>query len=68
MSGQNYFGTKDAARQLGVTPDRLQRAVWSGRVDEPLRGPGNVFLWTVKDLERASWRLLGRPFTERPDK
>lgn len=55
-----FLSTRDAARRLGVNPSRLSRAVWTGKVPEPQRGPGGNFLWTEDDLRRASWALLGR--------
>jgi DNA-binding transcriptional MerR regulator len=60
------LNTRQAADALGVTPSRLQRALWDGRVDEPQRGPGNTRLWTPQDLDRASWQLLGKPLEVQP--
>ena len=53
------MGTRDVARRLGISASRLARAVWDGRISPPLRGPGGAFLWTLDDVERASWALLG---------
>jgi len=53
-------GTRQVAQLLGVNPNRLSRAVWEGKLDEPVRGPGGCFCWTRADIRRASWVLLGR--------
>jgi hypothetical protein len=55
-----FFGTREAAGILGMSPNALQRKVWERRVDEPQRGPGGVFLWTEDDIRRAAWRLQHR--------
>jgi len=60
MDAKAFLSTREASVELGVGVDRLSRAVWSGRVEAPLRGPGNVFLWTEADLERAAWVLCRR--------
>jgi hypothetical protein len=52
--------TRDVARLLGVGVSRLARAVWEGRVDPPAKGPGGSYLWTRRDIERASWALRHR--------
>ena len=56
----HYRGTREVAQALGVSHSRLARAVWTGKVREPERGPGGAFLWTDEDIERASWVLLGK--------
>jgi len=53
-----FYGTRDAAKILGVSVAKLQRAIWNERLDPPEKGPGGAFLWTLGDLERASWQLL----------
>ena len=55
-----YKSTREVARVLGINPSRLSRAVWTGRLQEPQRGPSGNFLWTEKDIRRASWALLHR--------
>jgi hypothetical protein len=52
--------TRDVARLLGIGVSRLARAVWEGRVAAPLKGPGGAYLWTRRDIERASWVLRHR--------
>ena len=55
-----FVGTKEAAALLGVRPGTLSKAVWDGRLAEPMRGPGNVRLWSQADLERAARVLRGQ--------
>lgn len=54
--------TRQVAVLLGVNPNKLQRAVWEGRIPEPEKGPGNSFYWTEADVNRASKELLNRPY------
>jgi len=56
----DYRSTREVARMLGVNPSRLARAIWDGRLDAPAKAPGGAFLWTPRDVERASWLLRGR--------
>ena len=58
----SYKSTLQVSRILGVTVGRLSRAVWNGRISAPTKGPGNAFLWTKSDIERASWVLLHRTY------
>ena len=55
-----YWSTREVAELLGVTTDRLSKALWDGRVKQPQRGPSGAFLWTEDDVRRASWALLHR--------
>lgn len=57
-------GTRQAARQLGVSPNRLNRAVWDGRIPEPPRSPAGQFLWGEEDIRRACRALLGKTLDE----
>lgn len=57
-----FYSTRQVARLLGIKIDTLQKAVWLGRVDPPDKSPSGNFLWTIADLERASWVLLRRAF------
>lgn len=50
----DYKGTKDASQALGVKPATLLTAVWNGRIQAPIKGPGNSFLWTDADVQRAA--------------
>lgn len=57
-----YFSTQQVAQMLNVKINRLQRAIWDGRIDPPAKSPGGkgVFLWTRGDIERASQLFRGR--------
>jgi len=55
-----FRSTREVARLLGIGVSRLARAVWEGRVDPPVKGPGGAYLWTRRDVERASWVLRRR--------
>lgn len=57
-----YFTTLEAARRLGISISKLQRAIWLGKIDKPERGPGGAYLWDEAALDRASWQLLGRSY------
>ncbi len=52
--------TLQTARLLGINPSRLSRAVWSGRMQAPEKGPGGAYQWNLEDIRRASWIILGR--------
>ena len=56
------YNTRDVARLLDVSVARLTKAIWYGRVDPPPKSPSGTYLWTVEDIDRASWQLLSRPF------
>jgi len=57
-----FYGTREAARLLGMSPTALTRAVWDYRVNAPQKSPSGAYLWTVGDLNNASWRLYKKPF------
>ena len=54
-----FQSTRQVAKLLDITPSRLSKAVWDGRLDEPQRGPSGAFLWSDTDVRRACWTLLG---------
>lgn len=54
-----FKSTREVAGILGVNPSRLSRAIWDRRIESPTRGPGGAFLWTLRDIQHASWVLLG---------
>lgn len=60
MRQNKIANTREVARVLGVSTSKLSRAVWDGRVDAPMRGPGGAFLWDLESIQRASWQLLGK--------
>ena len=49
--------TRQVAILLGMKPGALTKALWDGRVDPPQKSPSGNFLWTIPDIEAASWRL-----------
>lgn len=54
------FSTRDAAKQLGVTPTTLSRYIAAKKVPAPktiTTGGITVHLWTHRDIERVR-RLL----------
>jgi hypothetical protein len=57
---RNLRGTRQAAQLLGIPPNRLNRAVWDGRLAPPAKAPSGAFLWTEMDIRRAAWALLRR--------
>lgn len=58
----SYYSTRQVALLLKVTPARLTKALWDGRIDPPKKAPNGAFLWTSKDIDRASWQLLKRAY------
>lgn len=52
------LSTVQVARELGVRPDRLNRAIWLGELKPPAKGPGGSFLWGPEDIERARILLI----------
>ena len=61
----SFKGTKEVAKLLGMTISALNQAIYHGRLTPaPNKGPGGAFLWTSEDIQRASWQLLGRPYSE----
>lgn len=57
-----FYNTKQVAGFLAIRPDSLSRAVWLGRVDPPEKSPSGDYLWTIDDIQRASWALLHRAY------
>ena len=57
-----YLNTKRAAKVLGVKTCTLAHAVWDERIKAPQKGPGGAYIWTEKDIGRASWVLLHKPY------
>ena len=59
----SFFGTKQAAKLLGVTPGKLQQDCWHGRLYPlPQKSPSGAFLWVQEDLDRYSWQILHREY------
>lgn len=54
--------TRQVAILLGIKPGALTKALWDGRVEPPAKSPSGNYLWTLRDIERASWALLRRAY------
>jgi hypothetical protein len=52
--------TREVAGLLGLPVSRLTRALWLRQFVVPTKSPAGDYLWTRKDMERASWALLHR--------
>lgn len=59
----DYYSTRQAASLLGIKPCRLQQAIWQNRINPPAKGPSGQYLWTIKDIDHASWALLKKSYT-----
>jgi hypothetical protein len=59
-----FYSTRQVAVFLGmgIRPDTIQKAIWQGRLDPPQKSPSGSFLWTERDIERASWALLHKSY------
>ncbi len=57
-----YYSTRQVSQFLGVRPDMLQKAIWQGRLDAPEKSPSGNYLWTIEDINRASWQLLHKAY------
>jgi hypothetical protein len=60
LLAMEYHSTRQAATTIGVTPNALNRAIWEGRVNAPVKSPSGAYLWTERDIEHASWVLRHR--------
>jgi len=58
--------TPTVGRLLGKRPGTILHAIFEGRLAPPPKGPGGVYLWGARDIDRASRILLGRPYVEQP--
>jgi len=63
----DFMSTRQVARLLNITPARLTKALWDGRVIAPAKSPSGNFLWTLEDINRASWVLRRQAFEAPPD-
>ncbi len=51
----DFLNTRQVAKLLGIKASCLTKALWDGRVESPAKSPSGNFLWTERDVERASW-------------
>lgn len=54
---EKYYSTQNTAKILKVQPDRIQKAIWNGRLESPLKSHSGNYLWTKQDIERVAWAL-----------
>ena len=57
-----FYSTPQVAGLLDIKPDTLQKAIWQQRVKAPMKGPSGQYLWTLQDIEHASWVLFHKPY------
>ena len=57
-----FYGTKQVAAMLKIRPQTITTAIWNNRIDPPQKSPSGQFLWTLHDVERASWALLHKAY------
>lgn len=57
----SLWSTRQVADLLSISTSALAKACYDGRVTPPERGPSGSFLWTEKDIERASWHFRHKP-------
>jgi len=58
------LGTRQVAGILQLSPSRIMRAIWEGRIQSPVKGPGGAFIWNEVDIRRTAWALLRRDLKE----
>ena len=49
-----YIGTKLVSEILGINPGSITKAIWLGRIPAPEKGPGNSYIWSEADIQRAA--------------
>jgi len=60
VMAEQYYSTIEVSRMLNIHPSRLSRAVWVGKIPQPIKSPGKgVFLWTRNNIEQASQYFRG---------
>ena len=57
-----FYSTRQVAGLLAIKPDTLQKAIWQGRVNPPMKGPSGQYLWTLRDIQHSSWALLHKAY------
>jgi len=58
---EKVLSTKEVSRALGVKVTTLSQALWQDRFPAPEKIAGR-YLWTAKDIDRASRYLLNKPY------
>jgi len=63
-----FLSTRQVARILDISINKIQRACWLNQIDPlPQKTPAGNFLWSIEDVNRASWVLLRRAFVPNAD-
>lgn len=57
-----FYSTRQVAGLLSIKSETLQKAIWQLRVEAPQKGLSGNYLWTIRDIDRASWALLHRAY------
>lgn len=60
----SFYSTRQVAKLLGIPVGRLTHAIWDGRVNAPVKGPGGAFFWTGDNILRAGWVMLRRDVSD----
>ena len=60
-----FYSTRQVAGLLNIKPDTLAKAIWQRRVNAPVKGPSGQYLWTLRDIEHASWVLLHKSYDDK---
>ena len=64
----SFFSTLQVSRILGISISRLSRACWLEQiVPLPQKTPAGNFLWSIEDINRASWVLCRKAFEPSAD-
>ena len=53
MHTATLLSTREVAAKLDISPQRLYKAVWDGRLSAPPKMLGNSFAWGDDDIDRA---------------
>lgn len=67
IDGDEFFPTADAADELGITVETINKAVQRGKL-KPERKVGNYNLFHREEIERYRAESLGRPGRKKSEK
>ncbi len=59
--------TREVARLLGVPPNYLQQMIYNSHLEQPKK-VHNRYRWSDDLINRASWKINGRPAVQKPKK
>ena len=57
MTLQETYSTRETAKILGLPSPCLDKAMYAGNCDHPIKDSSNRYRWTRIDIQRASWQL-----------